>query len=74
MQSFKKQAKEVIGATALEPLSRKHPTVAAHLESRCRFLLIVGTKAIGGREMTSPESLGTMALMLVFVVRAVFIH
>ena len=72
VQNLEAQAKDVIGVAALEPLSQKHPTVAAHLESRCRFLMIVGMKAIGGRGMVSPENLGTMSLLFVFVVRAVF--
>ena len=72
VQRLEAEVKDVIGATALEPLGRRHPAIATHLESRCRFLMIVGMKAISGRDMVSPESLAVMSLMFVFVVRSVF--
>ena len=72
VQRLEAQVKDVVGATALEPLGQKHPAIVAHLENRCRFLMIVGMKAIGGREMASPENLAVMSLMFVFVVRSVF--
>ena len=72
VQELERQAKVAVGATALEPLSRKHPEVAAHLESRCRFLMIVGVKAIAGRDMAIPEDFGRLALLYVFIVKAVF--
>ena len=54
-ETLETMAQEAIGKTAIEPMSQKHPTIASHLESRCRFLTIIGMKALAGRGMIDPS-------------------
>ena len=49
-ETLETMAQEAIGKTAIEPMSQKHPTIASHLENRCRFLTIIGMKALAGVE------------------------
>ena len=71
-ETLETMAQEAIGKTAIEPMSQKHPTIASHLESRCRFLTIIGMKALAGRGMIDPSDPGPLALLYILYIKAVF--
>ena len=71
-EALETMAQEAIGETAIEPMSQKHPTIASHLESRCRFLTIIGMKALTGRGMIDPSDPGPLALLYILYIKAVF--
>ena len=71
-EELEKLAKQAIGVTAIGPISQKHPGIASHLESRCRFLTIIGMKAFAGRGMIDPQEPGPLALLYVLYIKAVF--